>query len=92
MLAIFRMRCEKSGYALDDGAQDALRDILTRKSADVRGFGNARGVRNLFETAIARQADRLAAEKGALDRERLMRITREDLRKASGVAEDGDTE
>ena len=83
MRDIFLMRCEKSGYTLAEDARQPLEEILTEKSRDVEGFGNARGVRNLFERAIAAQADRLAQGKAPLTRESLMQITEEDLRAAA---------
>ena len=84
MTGIFKMRCEKSGYTLEDDAWEQLKAILTLASLDVKGFGNARGVRNLFEKAIAAQADRLAAAPGPLTKESLMQLTKEDLLAAVG--------
>lgn len=81
---IFEMRCNKSGYSLDEAAKEPLREILARESKNVEGFGNARGVRNLFERAIAAQADRLSQEKGELTRESLMLLTEQDLRAGAG--------
>jgi len=78
MLAIFEMRCQKAGYQLEAGAQGTLRRILEEESQNNIGFGNARGVRNLFEQAIARQANRLAKE-DVLTREQLMTLTAQDL-------------
>ena len=80
---IFLMRCEKSGYTLDEEARPVLEDILKEKMQDVEGFGNARGARNLFETAIARQADRLSKESG-ITRQALMTLTGADLNAAAG--------
>ena len=82
MTDIFMMRCKRSGYSLTEADKEALRTILQTESQDVKGFGNARGVRNLFERAIACQADRLSKGKEALSREALMRITAEDLQNA----------
>ncbi len=79
MMAIFDMRCGKGGYTLSPDARDELRDILTAASGNIAGFGNARGVRNLFERAIAEQADRLAASREELTRDNLMTITADDL-------------
>ena len=82
MLGIFNMRCEKSGYTLaDDEAKETLRRRIENDSKDVDGFGNARGVRNLFERALARQADRLAAF-STVTKEDLMTLTKEDIEKA----------
>ncbi len=82
MVGIFNMRCGKSGYTLADGAEDTLREILTEESKDVESFGNARGVRNLFERAIAAQADRLAKGGEEINKDTLMSLKSEDLRAA----------
>lgn len=80
LMAMFDMRCESKGYTLDPQARCALRQVIDREStADVKGFGNGRGVRNLFETAIARQADRLGETEGEITREMLMCLTAEDI-------------
>ena len=84
MTGIFLMRCEKSGYTLAEGAEETLREILAKESRDVEGFGNARGVRNLFEKAIAAQADRLSGGMEALNKETLMCLKKEDLLSAVG--------
>ena len=49
MLQIFDMRCEQSGYQLAQDARGLLKSLLALSCLDVKGFGNARGVRNLFE-------------------------------------------
>ncbi|HNX63319.1 MAG TPA: AAA family ATPase [Candidatus Limiplasma sp.] len=83
MLAIFDMRCEKSGYALAEDARDLLKGLLALLSLDVKGFGNARGVRNLFERAVSAQANRLAGL-ASVTRDELMLLTCADLRVAAG--------
>ncbi|NLI21398.1 MAG: AAA family ATPase [Clostridiales bacterium] len=83
MLAIFDMRCEKSGYRLSPDARDLLKGLLALLSLDVKGFGNARGVRNLFERAVSAQADRLASLP-EINRDTLMLLTSDDLRVAAG--------
>ena len=85
MVAIFNMRCNKAGYQLSDEAREVLPRIIQEESEDSIGFGNARGVRNLFEQAISRQANRLAKE-DVLTREELMTLTAEDLE--DGAQED----
>ena len=82
---IFEMRCKTGGYQLDADAREPLRAILARLSLDTEGFGNARGVRNLFERAVSAQADRLAAQ-AQVTRETLMLLTAGDLRAAAGEA------
>ena len=89
MMDIFNMRCEKSGYTLDEGGKDLLRSLLALLSLDVKGFGNARGVRNLFERAVSAQANRLATETN-ITREMLMTLTADDIRAAEGAQEDAD--
>ena len=85
MRDIFLMRCERSGYALEEAARQALEEILTKESRNVESFGNARGVRNLFEKAIAAQADRLAAlPADQWTKETLMQLTEADLIAAAG--------
>ena len=84
MTGIFKMRCEKAGYSLSDTAWDELEEILKEKSQDVESFGNARGVRNLFERAISAQADRLSKSKEPLTKESLMCLTEADLWAAVG--------
>lgn len=83
MMDIFAMRCEKSGYTLEENAKEALEAVLALESADIKGFGNARGVRNLFEKAIAHQADRLAEGTEPITREALMNLSAEDIRSAA---------
>lgn len=89
MMDIFDMRCRKSGYELAEDARGLLRSLLALLSLDVKGFGNARGVRNLFERTVAAQANRLAALPD-VTREILMTLTADDLRAAEGgqLAED----
>ena len=80
LMGIFDMRCEKSGYRLkDDEAREALRARLVKASEDLSAFGNARGVRNLFERALSRQADRLASYE-EITKEDLETLTAEDIR------------
>ncbi len=47
-------------YLASDGAIAVVRAMIASEPRD-RGFGNARYVRNLFEEAVARQAERVAA-------------------------------
>ncbi len=79
MLGIFEMRCGKSGYTLDEEGKEKLKEILEEQSQDSESFGNARGVRNLFERAISAQADRLASVKEEINKDTLMCLKAEDL-------------
>ena len=82
MMAIFDMRCESSGYTLAEDARPVLRDVIKLESMDVQGFGNARGIRNLFEKAVTAQANRLATD-ADITREDLMTLTADDIRTLS---------
>ena len=76
---IFLLRCKKLGYVLSDGADERLRALLAGlyENRD-ESFGNARAVRNLFEDAVSRQADRLSSLE-APTREELMTLEAGDL-------------
>ena len=76
LIAIFKMRCEKENYTLSDSAEKAVRRKIEQENGP--SFGNARGVRNLFEKALTRQANRLAGLE-SVTREQLMEITAEDI-------------
>ena len=78
LLDIFRMQCQKGCYTLDPEAEEPLRALLEERMGDAASFGNARGVRNLFEQILVRQAGRLAGQ-GSVTKEDLMRITAADV-------------
>jgi AAA lid domain/ATPase family associated with various cellular activities (AAA) len=60
LVEIFERMSGDLRYHLDDAGRHALR-IVIEAEPRTRGFGNARFVRNLFEEAVGRQAERLAA-------------------------------
>ena len=91
LLAIFRMQCGKGCYTLDPAAEAPLRALLEERMKDAGAFGNARGVRNLFEQILVRQAGRLAAM-DAVSREDLMHITAADVAAAGGKSGDREGE
>ena len=82
MVEIFRMQCKKGCYQLTEEAQPLIRDYIAEESAD-DSFGNARGVRNLFEHVLVAQNNRLAAME-KITREDLMTITAADVLRARG--------
>ncbi|MCU1359471.1 MAG: putative sporulation protein, partial [Ilumatobacteraceae bacterium] len=59
LVTIFVQLGEKSRYDCSDDALARVRSMIDAEPR-TRGFGNARFVRNLFETAVAHQAMRLA--------------------------------
>lgn len=76
---IFASMAKKHGYTLSEEGTQWLREELRRvyESRDEK-FGNAREVRNLFETAVARQANRVAGLEQPT-REQLMELKACDL-------------
>ncbi len=78
MMEMFRMRCKKGCYTADEEAQRQMRLLLAEKNVNPRTFGNGRGVRNLFEKLLVRQADRLAGME-TVTREDLMVLTAADV-------------
>lgn len=87
MLAIFKMQCKKGSYTLSPDAEQDVKDFIYDENSDGITFGNARGVRNLFEQILTEQANRLAAME-VFTKEDLMTITREDVLRARGMEDD----
>ena len=89
LMAMFRLQCEKNGYSLSPEAETEAGQMFERLYEERdENFGNGRTVRNIFEDAVARQANRVAAlEKPG--REELMALLPEDLRDID--EEDNDT-
>jgi hypothetical protein len=84
---IFGSLCEKNHYTLGPGMRPkvllGLTDLHRRRD---RHFGNGRAVRNLFELAIRRMANRIV-DLPDLTHEQLMRLEAEDLHMADVSAE-----
>ena len=85
MVDIFKLQCKKGSYTLADGAEAEVREFIDEAN-DAGGvsFGNARGVRNLFEQILTEQANRLAGME-KFTKEDLMTITQEDVWHARGM-------
>lgn len=80
LLVIFQSMAEKNSYVLSEDGEQWLKDTLEQMHQERdENFGNARDVRNLFEQAITRQADRVA-QLEAPTREQLMELTLDDLK------------
>jgi AAA lid domain/ATPase family associated with various cellular activities (AAA) len=77
LVAIFLALGEKSQYVCSDDALARVRHFIAAEPRN-RGFGNARYVRNLFETAIAHQAQRVAPLSDPSD-EQLTTLTAADI-------------
>ena len=82
MVAIFKMQCKKGCYVLAQGTEELVRDFIAEESAD-DSFGNARGVRNLFEHILVAQNNRLAKMEN-VTRDDLMQILTDDVLSARG--------
>ena len=77
--AIFELFCKKSGLRLNEEAQNCLEEYIEKLCTDKpENFANGRDMRNLFESAISNQADRLALYNSISDTD-LVEITAEDL-------------
>ncbi len=82
LVAIFLALGEKSQYVCSDDALARVRHFVSVEPR-TRGFGNARFVRNLFETAIAHQAQRVAPLSDPSD-EQLTTLTAADIAAVDG--------
>ena len=83
MLDIFKMQCKKGCYQLSDGVEELVRDYITEENGDPETFGNARGVRNIFEHILVAQNNRLVAME-TVTKEDLMTLTQDDVLHARG--------
>ena len=82
---IFLGRVKRNDYQLAPAAGDAVKEHLQELYEDRDdNFGNARDVRNLFESIVSAQADRVAAMESPTD-EDLATITLADLKELMDV-------
>ena len=87
LMEIFCSMCSKNGYTLSpEGEQFMAKDLQELYDTRDENFGNARDVRNLFEQAVARQADRVS-QLEAPTKEQLMELRREDLEEPQPAGE-----
>lgn len=79
LMEIFRRMAAQSGLACSAEAEKKARDLCAKLYAQRDGqFGNAREMRNLFESAVRNQSTRLVAS-GACDRDSLTTLLPEDF-------------
>lgn len=78
MLQIFLLLCQDNDYELSEGAKKNLLEYFYNINAET--FGNGRGVRNMFETILASQAERIS--KACVTEEDLSLIIAEDVKNA----------
>ena len=79
LFEIFELMCDKSDLVLDEKAAEFLKSYFVNVyECRNNNFSNGRYVRNLFEDALTRQANRLASQSHVSDDD-LRTITYEDL-------------
>ena len=78
MLAILDLQLKKGQYTLEEGAKAAAKDYIQASNTSSIAFGNARGIRNIFEKLMVEQANRLSAD-SEITKEELMTITEADV-------------
>lgn len=81
MLAILDLQLKKGQYQFNEEAKAAAREYIIDANTSSISFGNARGIRNIFERLLVAQANRLA-ESDQLNKEDLMTITKDDVETA----------
>ncbi len=74
---IFLGMMKKDGFSLENGADAKLSGVWERVAKD-KGFGNGRGVRNLYEEVLTNQASRVI-KLPAPTKEDLLLITKNDI-------------
>ena len=78
MMKIFEDNCKRRNYILEDGMLPYVRSVLEERVRTSDNFGNARGVRNLFDNVIKNQQSRIAKlSDWGVDEER--KLKKEDL-------------
>ena len=79
LVSILDMMAKNAGLEIDEGAKAKVYQLLKGKSSeDMAEFGNARGIRNLFEKFVMNQADRLVMLENPTEAD-LRSITEEDV-------------
>ena len=81
MMSILELQLKKGQYVLDEAARAAVREYIELSNTGSIAFGNARGVRNIFERLLVAQANRLSSASD-LTKEALMTLTEEDVKAA----------
>lgn len=82
LVQIFYNFSNKMAMTMTEEAENLLKDALSEmSSADKNRFGNARGIRNLFEKALVCQANRLVCEENPTV-EQLSEVTENDMKLA----------
>jgi len=69
LVRIFEKFCKDNQYKLTQDAVEKITEHYSKPRDDEESFANARDVRNLFEKALTKQANRLAAMTDVTDEE-----------------------
>ena len=75
LVEIFMGMVKKNGFEIEDKAIDYLRKIID-DNRNVKNFGNARFVRNIYEKTVVKHASRVKDKK---QKKKLITITKEDI-------------
>ena len=79
LVSILAVMAEKAGLKIDDAAKQKVLELLRKKRKEQwKDFGNARGMRNMFEKFVVNQANRLVKLENPT-RDDLMTIKEEDV-------------
>jgi len=81
LMAIAELMARQQNYAFDPAARQAFQEYLTLRMTQPH-FANARSVRNALDRIKLRHANRLVQQGGLIDRQELMRIDAEDIRRS----------
>ncbi len=81
MVEIFYRKAESEGYRLEEGLQDCVAEYIRKEMRKAcPDFGNARGVRNCYETVVKKMNARLASYEDTLPSDsHLQQISDEDI-------------
>ena len=81
LTAIAELMLQQQKYVFDDKARRAFGEYLELRRKQPH-FSNARSVRNAIDRIKLRQANRLVAAGGCVDKEQLLRIAESDIRQS----------
>lgn len=89
LVSILEEMARKSGFVLEKDAVFPVRShIQNMEAEEADSFGNARGIRNMFESLVVNQANRIVLCDNP-DIEMLTHITREDVEAFLGTVKQG---
>ena len=75
LIKIFKNMASKSGFIVEDGAIEYLKTIID-ENRNIKNFGNARFIRNIYEKTIIKHASRVKNNK---QNKILITITKDDI-------------